>query len=125
MSAVNETVKTWLAKAENDLRAAERLSSDADEDLITGVVCYLAQQGAEKHLKGYLIAQKMPFKFVHQLAYLVRLCVEVDPEFIKLLDSASKLQGYATDVRYPPKEDPSPDDARKALAQNKAVRDFV
>lgn len=125
MSAVNETVKAWFAKAENDLRAVERLNSDADEDLITGVMCYLAQQCAEKYFKGYLVAQKTPFKFVHQLAYLVRLCMEVDPEFTELLDIASNLQGYATGVRYPPREDPSPNDAREAPAQAKAIRDFV
>lgn len=89
----------WFAKAEADLQTTE-LILQRDERLVE-IACYHAQQCAEKYLKGYLVFHQIPFKFVHELAYLTRLCMNHDDEFRDLLDAASTLQDYATSVRYP------------------------
>lgn len=78
-------------------------------------------------MKGYLTANRIAFKFVHELAYLVRLCMTADAEFSALLDCASELQDYATDIRYPSEEmePPTLQDAREAVQRAETIRSSV
>ncbi|MEA5452106.1 HEPN domain-containing protein [Leptolyngbya sp. CCNP1308] len=121
MTAKSNLPKAWFAKAETDLQAAELLLNTANP--LRDIVCYHAQQCAEKYLKGYLIACEVPFKFVHELAYLTQLCIEQEPEFSKLIDVASELQDYATGVRYPDDDldEPTFEEAQRAVACAKEV----
>lgn len=114
----------WFAKADADIHAAELVVGD---EALSEIVCFHAQQCAEKYLKGYLVSQQIPFKFVHELVYLVGLCVGVDVEFKSLLDSAAELQDYATNVRYPSEEfDPlTLEEAQEALERAKLIQQFV
>lgn len=114
----------WFRKADSDLRTAEYAATDDD---LLEIACYHAQQCAEKYLKGYLVSKQVPFKFVHELAYLVRLCMNADQEFSRLLDPAAELQDYATDVRYPAEEMAwvSREEAQEALQRATRIRDFV
>ena len=125
MTAKNNRPDAWFTKAEADLQAAELLLNAANP--LLDIVCYHAQQCAEKYLKGYLVARSIPFKFVHELAYLTRLCVEQEPEFSEIIDIASELQDYATGVRYPDDEldEPTLQEAQKAVACAKEIRDFI
>ena len=102
------------------------MAADADDPL-TDIACYHAQQCAEKCLKGYLVSKGIAFKFVHELAYLVRLCTEADAEFSSILAAASELQDYATDVRYPMEDvmPPSSEEAREANERAELIRNFV
>jgi HEPN domain-containing protein len=99
----------------------------ADAEPLPEIACYHAQQCAEKYLKGYLVANRVAFKFVHELAYLVRLCASVDPRFSTLLGPAAELQDYATDVRYPSEEfEPlAADEAGEAVSRARRIREFV
>jgi len=125
MTAKSNLPDAWFAKAEADLQAAELLLNAANP--LLDIVCYHAQQCAEKCLKGYLVARSVPFKFVHELAYLTRLCVEQEPEFSEIIDIASELQDYATGVRYPDDEldEPTFQEAQRAVTCAKEVRAFV
>jgi len=125
MREERSTPAQWFAKAESDLRAAEIVIER--EELLSDIACYHAQQCAEKYLKGYLVSRGAPFKRVHELAYLIRLCTGCDKEFRTLTVHAVELQDYASDVRYPMEDDsaPSMDDAREAIRRAKAIRDFV
>ena len=125
MTARSNLPEAWFAKADADLQAAELLLNAANP--LPDIVCYHAQQCAEKYLKGYLVARSIPFKFVHELAYLTRLCIEQQPEFSEILDTASELQDYATGVRYPNDEmdEPTFEEAQRAIDCSKEVRDFV
>jgi HEPN domain-containing protein len=125
MTAKSNRPDAWFTKAEADLQAAELLLNAANP--LLDIVCYHAQQCAEKYLKGYLVARSIPFKFVHELAYLTRLCVEQEPEFSEIIDIASELQDYATGVRYPDDEldEPTLQEAQKAVACAKEIRDFI
>ena len=115
----------WFRKADNDLQVAE-WAANANADFAE-IACFHAQQCAEKYLKGYLVSKEMPFKFVHELAYLVRLCMNADPDFSALLDAAAELQDYSSDVRYPSEEfiSPSREEAQEAVERAKSIRDFV
>lgn len=125
MTAKSNRPDAWFTKAEADLQAAELLLNAANP--LLDIVCYHAQQCAEKYLKGYLVVRSIPFKFVHELAYLTRLCVEQEPEFSEIIDIASELQDYATGVRYPDDEldEPTLQEAQKAVACAKEIRDFI
>jgi HEPN domain-containing protein len=125
MTAKSNRPDAWFTKAEADLQAAELLLNAANP--LLDIVCYHAQQCAEKYLKGYLVARSIPFKFVHELAYLTRLCVEQEPEFSEIIDIASELQDYATGVRYPDDEldEPTLQEAQKAVACAKEIRAFI
>jgi HEPN domain-containing protein len=125
MTAKSNRPDAWFTKAEADLQAAELLLNAANP--LLDIVCYHAQQCAEKYLKGYLVARSIPFKFVHELAYLTQLCVEQEPEFSEIIDIASELQDYATGVRYPDDEldEPTLQEAQKAVACAKEIRAFI
>ncbi|MGF1516212.1 MAG: HEPN domain-containing protein [Nodosilinea sp.] len=125
MTARNSPSEAWFAKAEADLQAAELLLNAANP--LLDIVCYHAQRCAEKYLKGYLVARSIQFKFVHELAYLVRLCIEQEPEFLEIIDIASELQDYATGVRYPDDDldEPTFQEAQKAVNCAKEIRAFV
>ncbi|MGG6242162.1 HEPN domain-containing protein [Nodosilinea sp. AN01ver1] len=125
MTAKSNPPDAWFAKAEADLQAAELLLNAANP--LLDIVCYHAQQCAEKYLKGYLVARGIPFKFVHELTYLTQLCAEQKPEFTEIIDIASELQDYATGVRYPDDEldEPTLQEAQRALTCAKEIRAFV
>ena len=115
----------WFRRADNDLHVA-RLALNASHPLAE-IACFHAHQCAEKCLKGYLVSKQTPFRFVHELAYLIRLCMETDPDFSALLDSAAELQDYATDARYPSEEfePPTSKEAEEALKRAERIRKFV
>lgn len=125
MKKLDSDPSEWFRKADADLRIAELALND--EAPLAEIACYHAQQCAEKYLKGYLVSKQIPFKFVHELAYLVKLCLKTDPEFPSLLDPAAELQDYATDTRYPSEEfePPTCEEAREALQRAMRIREFV
>lgn len=93
--------KLWLAKAESDLRASEKLVTD---ELVWDVAIYLTQQCAEKALKAYLAWSKCPLEKTHNLVKLIELCMFIDSEFIQLRDEAEVLTPFLTAFRYPDAE---------------------
>jgi HEPN domain-containing protein len=125
MKKPSNDANAWFAKAEADLQTTE-LILERDERLVE-IACYHAQQCAEKYLKGYLVFHQIPFKFVHELAYLTRLCMNHDEDFRELLDAASILQDYATSVRYPSEglEPLGVADAQESLECAQLIREFV
>lgn len=115
----------WFAKANDDLELARRaLGPDRP---IPDLACYHAQQCAEKYLKGYLVAHGVPFRFVHDLGYLIDLCTGLDPAFSELMPAAITLNPYAGATRYPAEAAQEPDipRAQDAIHQAQQIADFV
>jgi len=125
MTEKSSSPADWFARAEADIRVAEMVLEA--EDPLTDIACYHAQQCAEKYLKGYLISRCLGFKFVHELAYLVRLCMDARNDFDSLLKPAAELQDYASDVRYPLEGVGTPtfEEAREAVQRARVIRKFV
>jgi len=48
---IDEYLEKWLAKAGNDLKAAESLINQEPEDMVTDAICFHSQQAVEKYLK--------------------------------------------------------------------------
>ena len=105
----------WFAKADEDLEMASR-ALGPDQPL-PAMACFHAQQCAEKYLKGYLVAHDVPFRLVHDLAYLTRLCTGLDAAFEDLIPTAKILNAYIATARYPtePAQEPDIEEAREAI----------
>ena len=107
--------RAWFEKANQDLEMARRALGP--EKPLPGMACYHAQQCAEKYLKGYLIAQSISFRFVHDLVYLTQLCAAQELVFEELMSAAEILGEYGVTIRYPMEgsEEPDIEAAREAI----------
>ena len=99
MSASIKEIGLWISKGDHDLGTAKITYLYIPEYLDT--VTFHCQQSVEKYLKAYLIFLDIPFKFTHDLVYLLDLMVQKDPDFHNYYEIVSELQGYAIEVRYP------------------------
>lgn len=99
MSGSIKEIELWLSKGDHDLGTAKITYLHIPEYLDT--VTFHCQQAVEKYLKAYLIFLSIPFKFTHDLVYLLDLIVQKDLDFHNYYEIVSELQGYAIEVRYP------------------------
>ncbi len=114
----------WLARAEQDLRAAEMLLTGSRP--LPGIVAYHTQQAAEKALKGFLAAHNRAIPLTHNLNLMLPLCEAIQPEFSQFAATARTLTPLATEFRYPggPLEPPVAD-AEQALRLARDLIGFV
>jgi HEPN domain-containing protein len=122
---LKEIVLNWIKKAESDLKTAkDEISTD---NPATDSVCFHAQQCVEKYLKAYLIFHQRHFRKTHNIAELVELCKEINPQFDQLYTfEVENLTPYATEIRYP--EDfyfPSREEGIRAIKTAEEVKVFI
>lgn len=96
----------WFEKADQDLEMARRALGPGTP--LPAMACYHSQQCAEKYLKGYLVAHSTPFRYVHDLVYLMQLCMERKPALKGLMPAVEILSEYGTAVRYPAESSSEP-----------------
>jgi HEPN domain-containing protein len=120
---MNIIVKECVAKAEEDYHAALRLHYFSHEPT-PSVVCFLAQQCAEKYLKAFLTQNNVPFRKTHDLEELLDLIVPLSSGFESIRDLLLLLNDYAVDIRYPG-EMAVPEEAEEAVKALKTVRALV
>jgi HEPN domain-containing protein len=113
----------WLAKAEGDFNSCER-EVRARRRPNFDSACFHAQQCVEKYFKAQLQAAKIEFPKTHDLDELLDLLLPLEPQWESLRPAVSQLASYAVVFRYPGTS-ASKDDARKALAHAKLVRQQV
>jgi HEPN domain-containing protein len=99
MSGSIKEIELWLSKGDHDLGTAKITYLHIPEYLDT--VTFHCQQAVEKYLKAYLIFLSIPFRFTHDLVYLLDLITQIDLDFHNYYETISELQGYAIEVRYP------------------------
>ncbi|MGI8510887.1 MAG: HEPN domain-containing protein [Gemmatimonadaceae bacterium] len=92
-------VTAWIAKAEEDFLAAD--NNVRAEQVPWAIVCFHAQQAAEKYLKAALIAHEVRAPYTHDLTELLTRLADRDATLSSLADDANLLSVYAVDVRYP------------------------
>lgn len=112
----------WVQRAEEDYAAA--LSAVRRKRPLTYVACFHAQQCAEKYLKAILVAKQVAFSRTHDLLLLNDQCERAGILLGLDAKSLNTLSDHAVKVRYPG-DDPTPEQAREALAIAKTVRHFV
>lgn len=118
-------VEQWVEKAENDLRNATIVVKEPDPP--TDTVCFHCHQTAEKYFKAFLTANAVSFRKVHDLRYLLNLCISKEPSFECLDNAVSVLNRYYIEARYPldmPVRYPV-EEAQKAADLAYEVREFV
>ena len=89
----------WFKKAQDDELSAKDILNNKEGAPST--VCFLAQQMAEKYLKGFLVYRKFRFPKIHQLDRLVKLCMKFDKKFIDVKKEAEYLTIFYIITRYP------------------------
>jgi HEPN domain-containing protein len=72
----------WLARADQDLQAAQGVLSLARP--LPAIAVYHAQQTGEKALKAFLVAANVRFRFTHNLVELVAACSQLDQGFASI-----------------------------------------
>jgi HEPN domain-containing protein len=110
----------WIAKAEGDLRTAERELSVTDEPN-RDAVCFHSQQCAEKYLKAALIEAGGNFPKTHDLGAILELLLPIESSLESLREEVNSLTDRAVEVRYPGYF-ADEDDARESLAIAHKVR---
>ncbi len=118
----------WLKFAWDDLRSAEILI----EENIFNMVCFHAQQGAEKSLKAFLRQHENKVPFIHILEELCERCTRIDPAFSRFRESCVAMDIFYQPTRYPeapagslPEGLPNREQAESALQDAKEIFKFV
>ncbi len=104
----------WLAKASEDLEAAERLLAGSPP--LLSPAAFHSQQAAEKAQKAFLTWHKHPFTKTHDLGVLGAECAAIDPTLNDVSSSVAPVSGYAVEPRYPgPWDEPTLKEAQEAI----------
>ena len=113
----------WGNKAEGDWTSAGRegiVQTDPNYDL----VCFLAQQCAEKYLKAALQEESITPPKTHDLEKLMDLLLPTQPFWKALLPALDQLSNYAVSFRYPG-QDADNKEAQDALEYCRKVREVA
>lgn len=112
----------WLASAEADLKAAEHLLALQDDEPFS-IICFHAQQAAEKYLKAVLVWGGQDVPRTHDLRRLAQLAVEAAASEWVDVAEILPLNRYAVETRYPGFWEPiDSDEATEALRLARTVR---
>ncbi len=119
-----DLVRQWLAKADQDLHAAEALLAVSPPFLYPA--CFHAQQAAEKYLKALLTWHQVEFPKTHAIEQLLHLLSPVAPDVVSAVQEAADLTPYGVEVRYP-SDEPEPDapETLRSVELARRVREAV
>ncbi|MGB7159789.1 MAG: HEPN domain-containing protein [Tepidisphaeraceae bacterium] len=110
---MNETVKEWMVKAEDDYRVAVR-EFEADPKPSFDAACFHAQQCVEKLMKAVLIQHSVLAPRTHDLLVLSHLLTTVETGWVWSETELESLNRAAVNYRYPG-ETAARDDAAAAV----------
>ncbi len=123
---VNEYIRAWIGKADNDLKNAELVLAARDENCPYDTVCFHCQQAVEKYLKAFLVHHDISFPRSHNLSDLVVKCLQVDNSFLSIQRDAEILTPYAVEMCYPDDSYiPSKEETEEAYEIAGRIRDIV
>ena len=88
----------WINASYDDYRAARLLSGD---QTLSNATAFHCQQCAEKALKGFILAKTRQTVDGHNLTWLCRRAVSIDPHFQQWMDERAALNRYYIETRYP------------------------
>jgi len=96
-------VESYLRKAERDLATAVRMSESGQD--FADIICFHAEQCAEKALKGLMLALGQVPPRTHDLVVLQQALTKLDRRGADLQGYCLALSDYAVAPRYPGWED--------------------
>lgn len=112
-----------MAKAEADYRGALALKR-LRRDPVPELVCFHAQQCAEKYLKALLQSHGSAPPRTHDLDELTARLTPTTSHVMRLAGDSASLTEYGVDVRYPG-QSATPDEAKHAVAAMRRIRRFA
>jgi len=117
-------VRQWVEKVEEDLLTAEHTLTLGNRCPFP-IVCFHAQQCAEKYIKALLVQHSVPFPKTHDLPELLLLVPrEVGLEIT--VSDVAVLNRYAIETRYPGNWEPiAQTDADEAVTFARKVREAI
>ena len=118
-----DIINSWMEKADRDIEVAKRELKISDP--LTDIICFHAQQSAEKYMKAYLIFLDIEFQKTHDVEDLVVVAGEKDPSILKFKDSGAELSAFAVEARYPEFEEPSLIDTKNAVEIARKIKKFI
>lgn len=121
MTEVNE-LKSWVASAESDYRAARELIRLSKP--IPSAFCFHSQQCAEKYLKALLILKDIDFPKTHDLLALDTICNQSGIFTGFAPQQLSDLSKHAVQTRYPGNQ-PTLAEAKDSLKIAGTIRKFA
>ena len=114
----------WFKKAEEDELSIRALLEE--EGGAPSTICFLAQQMAEKYLKGLLVFRVQTFRKIHDLLDLETLLQSVDPDIVDIHAELTLLNRYYIETRYPGDySEFSQKEAREAYQAALRIKEFV
>ena len=118
-----EKPNEWRRIAQMDLDTAHYIFDNMHPKPLE-IVCFLAQQSAEKLLKGFLVSQEIDPPKTHDLRALRILCMERKQEFVNISNECSLLTLYGVQPRYPNEIEITEEDTRRALRDIDSIMAF-
>ena len=89
----------WIDNAEGDWKVAQREMQAPDP--VWNVVCFLAEQCAEKYLKSFLEEHNIAFQKIHDLVVLLNATTGLFPALEPLKPQLAHLSTFGIAARYP------------------------
>jgi len=118
-----DIVSSWIKKADRDLEVSKRELKLSNP--YTDIICFHAQQAAEKYMKAYLIWLDIEFQKTHDIEDLVILASKKDSSILELKDSGAELSSFAVEIRYPEFEEPSIEDTITTVKIAEKFENFI
>jgi HEPN domain-containing protein len=110
-----QEAQQWTEKADNDLRSAQFILT-MEKDCPYDIVCFHAQQAAEKYLKALLVMENIEFPRTYDLIILFNMIPAKNTLSIEKHDLLA-LNRYSVEARYPGDSEPySLEEAVDAIA---------
>ena len=103
----------WIRVANEDLVAAQL----GTELLSPEILCFHAQQAAEKALKAVLVDRTIDFPYTHDIGELLATLEQAGLTYDVSSPEASRLTRYAVLTRYPGLADPITDEEYRAALE--------
>lgn len=118
------TVEEWVRIVDMDLSAAQFLY-ETHRPMPVEIICFHAQQAAEKIVKGFLVSKDVVPPKIHNIRFLMEMCFEFDSSFDVFRREADTLTQYGVLPRYPAGYELEEADAERALDYANKIIDFV
>lgn len=119
-----KSLSAWVRKSDADLAAARTLSRQPD--VSWDIVCFHAQQAAEKLLKACLIAYGDAPPKTHDLTLLRGLIAGAGTNTDPIRDDCTYLIPFAVAARYPGEGvEPSEAEGNSAIDAAQRIRDWA
>jgi len=119
-----EELRQWFDLAKQNLEIAKHLLTTFHPTPVESI-CNNCQQSAEKDLKGYLFFNQVEFPKTHDLAVLVVMCGNINPDFMKFLKQCQYLTDFGVIPKYPNELQITDDDAKTAIRFADEIKEFV